>query len=128
MELIPPQQLNDLAAILHLPHISLSTEQAFTMTIENRYHVSLEYNTKNELILLIKFALPDYALPLLEQALTSCSTLRSPNFDFSVAYGKEHLLLLCNLGHASFCTAMQIEQALLNLLNISQKLYQTSLN
>lgn len=122
MDGMSQEQLDLLAQHFHLPEVSLAKDHAFTMILDNRYQITLEYNHSDELMVILKMPLPEYEYSRLEAALQSCSYLLKLDTDFIVAYGKEQLILFVNLGDSSLCTASIVEQAIMALINIYDKL------
>lgn len=122
MEEMSQEQLDLLAQNFHLSEMHLEKDHAFSMVLDNRYQITLEYNHSDELMVTLKMPLADYEYSRLETALQSCSYLQRPATDFVVAYGKEQLILLMNLGAAVRCTANMVEQAIMSLLKIYDEL------
>lgn len=89
------RDLADFAARLGLDEITLDEEHPFAFTLDNKLHVTLQYNAEHNLCLIADIPLPGYDDSTLKQAFASCSYLNaSRRLPFAVGYAGDKLYLL----------------------------------
>lgn len=101
-------------AAMGLPPWPFTPEHPFSMTLAERYEVTLEYNAEGDIVVLLAVAMPPYEQERLEKALRAASYLNERLLDFTVGYRQDKLLLLTLLPNA--CTAVALQEEILTLL------------
>lgn len=111
-------ELLEFARRIGLESIDLSEDKAFSMLLDEKYILTLEYSRAKSLtdtpylIVSCAYDMGPYDHSLLQKALTLSSYLVS-NFNFSVGYNQNRLILMSNL--ALTLSAAMLEQTIIKL-------------
>lgn len=116
-------ELQDLATHFNLEAISLDRDTPFSFILADKYHLTIELNDNDCVVISLKVPLEQYENDKFVSYLKQSSFLDKRLINFSLGYAKDHLYLMTMLdGDAK---ASDVENALISLVNQYEELERT---